>query len=90
MIFGRVLRIGYGQEGGVLVSPNFLPAMARNTVIEILPSFSMGVHLIVCSVKSDTPSTPPIQGFRCKEVALNAGLRRVRIGNIHLLSSSTI
>jgi pyruvate formate lyase activating enzyme len=33
----------------------------------------------------DLPTTPKILAYRCKEVAEEEGLRRVRIGNLHLL-----
>jgi pyruvate-formate lyase-activating enzyme len=33
----------------------------------------------------DLPVTPRDLAFRCKEVAEGEGLRRVRIGNMHLL-----
>jgi pyruvate formate lyase activating enzyme len=33
----------------------------------------------------DLPVTPRDLAFRCKEVAEGEGLRRVRIGNLHLL-----
>jgi pyruvate formate lyase activating enzyme len=33
----------------------------------------------------DLPVTPKDLAFRCKEVAEEAGLQRVRIGNLHLL-----
>jgi pyruvate formate lyase activating enzyme len=35
---------------------------------------------------SDLPTTSRQQAMRCYNAALNAGLKRVRIGNIHLLS----
>jgi len=35
----------------------------------------------------DLPTTSKGHAMRCKEVAEKAGLRNVRIGNIHLLST---
>jgi pyruvate formate lyase activating enzyme len=34
---------------------------------------------------NDLPTTSRRHALRCREVAENAGLRRVRIGNMHLL-----
>jgi len=40
---------------------------------------------VVEMCKKKLPATPRDLAFRCKEVAEEAGLQRVRLGNLHLL-----
>jgi hypothetical protein len=40
---------------------------------------------VVETCKKKLPATPRDLAFRCKEVTEEAGLQRVRLGNLHLL-----
>ncbi|MCM8784543.1 MAG: radical SAM protein [Candidatus Omnitrophica bacterium] len=79
LIASTLLVPGYVDEYEIEKISKFIYSLNKNIPYSLLafyPSFYM----------HDLPTTSYPHAYRCKEVALNSGLKNVHIGNFHLLS----
>jgi pyruvate formate lyase activating enzyme len=78
LVASTLLVPGYIEAGEVELIASFIASLDPGIPYSLLafhPQFKM----------SDLPRTPRKQADECKEAALKAGLKRIRIGNEHLL-----
>ena len=78
LIASTLLVPGYIDEGEVRAISKWIASLDPDIPYVLLAFYPQFFF-------HDLPTTPKSLGIRCKEVAETEGLRRVRIGNIHLL-----
>lgn len=76
-----------------LLIPGYIDKEEISNIAKFIASLSPDIPYTLLAfhpdfLMTDLPTTPPQQARECLEAALYAGLRRVRLGNVHLLGGN--
>lgn len=76
-----------------LLIPGYIDKEEISNIAKFIASLSPDIPYTLLAfhpdfLMSDLPTTPPHQAKQCLEAALSAGLRRVHLGNLHLLGGN--